>query len=80
MIIYPKKNQEFFTPQEFFFFGFYDNGNKIIILLIYHDKKKFKKKTLGLSVGFSPVLDNPRAVRYDPVQAGAVTARRKWNL
>jgi hypothetical protein len=28
-------------------------------------------KTLGHSVGFSPVLDNPRAARYNPVQAGA---------
>jgi hypothetical protein len=30
-------------------------------------------KTLGHSVGFSPVLDNPRAARYNPVQAGAAT-------
>jgi hypothetical protein len=28
-------------------------------------------KTLGHSVGFSPVLDNPRAARYNPTQAGA---------
>ena len=28
-------------------------------------------KTLGHSVGFSPVLDNPRADRYNPTQAGA---------
>ena len=28
-------------------------------------------QTLGHSVGFSPVLDNPRAARYNPVQAGA---------
>jgi hypothetical protein len=28
-------------------------------------------KTLGHSVGFSPVLDNPRASRYYPVQAGS---------
>jgi hypothetical protein len=28
-------------------------------------------KTLGHSVGFSPMLDNPRAARYNPVQAGA---------
>jgi len=30
-------------------------------------------KTLGHSVGFSPVLDNPRAARYNPTQAGAAT-------
>ena len=30
-------------------------------------------KTLGHSVGFSPVLDNPRSARYNPVQAGAAT-------
>jgi len=29
-------------------------------------------KTLGHSVGFSPVLDNPRSARYNPVQGGAV--------
>ena len=28
-------------------------------------------KTLGHSIGFSPMLDNPRATRYNPVQAGA---------
>jgi hypothetical protein len=28
-------------------------------------------KTLGHSVGFPPVLDNPRAARYNPTQAGA---------
>jgi heat shock protein HslJ len=28
-------------------------------------------KTLGHSVGFSPVLDNPRAARYNPTQSGA---------
>jgi hypothetical protein len=28
-------------------------------------------KTLGHSVGFSPVLDNPTAARYNPVLAGA---------
>ena len=28
-------------------------------------------KTLGHSIGFSPVLDNPRAARYNPTQAGA---------
>ena len=30
-------------------------------------------KTLGHSIGFSPVLDNPRAARYNPTQAGAAT-------
>jgi hypothetical protein len=30
-------------------------------------------KTLGHSIGMSPVLDNPRAARYNPVQAGAAT-------
>jgi hypothetical protein len=30
-------------------------------------------KTLGHSVGFSPALDNPRAARYNPTQAGAAT-------
>jgi hypothetical protein len=30
-------------------------------------------KTLGHSVGVSPVLDNPRAARYNPTQAGAAT-------
>jgi hypothetical protein len=29
-------------------------------------------KTLGHSVGFSPVLDNPRSARYNPTQAGAI--------
>jgi len=28
-------------------------------------------KSLGHSVGFSPVLDNPRAARYNPIQGGA---------
>ncbi len=28
-------------------------------------------KTLGHSVGFSPVLDNPRTDRYNPTQTGA---------
>ena len=28
-------------------------------------------KTLGRSVGFSLVLDNPRAALYNPTQAGA---------
>jgi hypothetical protein len=28
-------------------------------------------KTLGHSVGFPPVLDNPRTARYNPTQAGA---------
>jgi hypothetical protein len=30
-------------------------------------------KTLGHSVGFSPVLDNPRAARYNTKQAGTAT-------
>jgi hypothetical protein len=30
-------------------------------------------KTLGHSVGFSPVLDHPRSARYNPTQAGAAT-------
>ena len=37
-------------------------------------------KTLGHSVGFSPVLDNPRAARYNPVQAGAAGHGGATNL
>jgi hypothetical protein len=46
-------------------------GTPVGTLLYISEMSENDSKTLGHSVGFSPVLDNPRSVRYSPTQAGA---------